>query len=154
MENNLTPEEQIEALRLKLNEQEQEIESLKQSRIVVQQNTQENFLKVIAEMGIPLVGKYLESTAEENRYNMDKEVELEKEEMKVIDKLDTKEKIYKGILLVICLTALVLSALYIEKAEVVIPVLSLIIGLLFKSNTLSDFFSHAKRKLNSPNDEE
>ena len=80
-------------------------------------------------------------------------VELEKEEMKIIERLDKREKIYKGTLIGVCIISLLISAVFIQKAEVVIPVLSLIIGLLFKSNSLSDFLSHAKRKLKSGGNE-
>lgn len=152
MSENLTPE-QIQELLRQLDQQNQELEVLRQQQVVVQPTTQDNLIQNLIEKGGPFVMEYMKMNAESERYAVDKDTELEKEELKIIDKLDTKEKFYKGILLFVCLTALILSALFIEKAEVVIPVLSLIIGLLFKSNTLSDFFSHAKRKLNNTDDE-
>ncbi|MFN7910478.1 MAG: hypothetical protein ACK5QC_01560 [Bacteroidota bacterium] len=152
MSDNLTPE-QIQELLKKLEEQNQELEILRQQKVIVQPATQDNLLQNLIEKGAPFIMEYMKMSSESERYSVDKDVELEKEELKIIDKLDTKEKFYKGILLFTCLAALILSALFIEKAEVVIPVLSLIIGLLFKSNTLSDFFSHAKRKLNNNDDE-
>jgi hypothetical protein len=152
MNENLTPEEQQELLRI-VKEQEKELEELRNNNGVVQQSSQEFLFQVLLEKGGPLVTEYLKINAQSNQYATDKSIELEKEELKIIDKLDTKEKYYKGILLVVCLLALIASAYLIERAEMVIPVLSLIIGLLFKSNSLSDFFSHAKRKLNNGDDE-
>jgi Na+-transporting methylmalonyl-CoA/oxaloacetate decarboxylase beta subunit len=93
-------------------------------------------------------------TSDTQRYAADKNAEIEKDELKIINKLDTKEKVYKGSLIALCVLALLLTALFVPKAEIVIPVLSLIIGLLFKSSTLSDFFSHSKGKYNNdPNGE-
>jgi len=44
--------------------------------------------------------------------------------------------------------------MFIKKAEVVIPVLTLIIGLLFKTNSLSDFRSLTKDKYERNNESE
>lgn len=146
--------EQIEKLKNRLAEKDEEIKRLKEQQVVVQPNSQENLLKTIMEGGIPLVAEYMKMSNEAERYNADIDAELEKEELKIINKLDTKEKIYKGILLTICLSALIVCAIFYEKVGVIIPVLSLIIGLLFRTNSLSDYFSHAKRKLNMPDNDD
>ena len=152
MSEELTPE-QIEELKRQLEQAKSELQVERQKQVVVQTNPQDKFLETLIDKGGQIFMTYAQMSAESEKYNLDKNVELEKEELVVINKLDTKDKIYKGVMIGICVLALILSALFIEKAEVVIPVLSLIIGLLFKSNSLSEYFTHAKRKLNSNDDE-
>jgi hypothetical protein len=57
------------------------------------------------------------------------------------------------VLIAICILSLLIAAFFIEKAEVIIPVLSLIIGLLFKSNALSEYYSKGKNDLTSNEDQ-
>lgn len=101
----MTPEE-IENLKNQLESKDKEIARLKSKEVVVQTNTsQENFITTLIKEGAPFVMEYLNANTETSKYSLDKECELEKEELKIIDKLDTKEKIYKGVLLCVCLSA-------------------------------------------------
>lgn len=152
MSEELTPE-QIEELKRQLEQAKSELQAERQKQLIIQTNLQDKFLETLIDKGGQILMTYSQMSAESARYTMDRDVELEKEELVVINKLDTKDKVYKGVMIGICVLALILSSLFIEKAEVVIPVLSLIIGLLFKSNSLSEYFTHAKRKLNSNDDE-
>ncbi len=139
--------QQIEDLRKQLELTKVELEKAQQKQqVVVQTNPQDKFIEALFDKGGQMLIDYSKMTSETQKYTIDKQTEIEKEELIIINKLDTKEKIYKGSLIGLCVMALVLSALFIPKAEVVIPVLSLIIGLLFKSNSLSDFFTHSKNK--------
>lgn len=146
MEDNLTPE-QVNELKNQLALTKKELEETRQKQqLVVQSNPQDKFIETLFDKGGQMLIEYSKMSAETQKYTVDKQTEIDKEELIVINKLDTKEKIYKGSLIGLCVIALVLSALFIPKAEVVIPVLSLIIGLLFKSSSLSDFFTHSKNK--------
>lgn len=142
-ENNENSQDQVKK---QLEELNQKIEALKNGQ-VPEKTSNEKALEMIFDKGTPLLMGYMQLQNEANTAQSEKDCELEREEMVIINKLDTKEKVYKGIMIGFCLTALMLASLFLEKAECIIPVLSLIIGLLFKSNSLSDFFSHAKHKL-------
>lgn len=146
MEDNLTPA-QVKELKNQLLLTKKELEDTRQKQHpVVQTNPQDNFIEKLFDKGGQMLIEYSKMSAETQKYSVDKQIEIEKEELIVINKLDTKEKIYKGSLIGLCVVSLVLSALFIPKAEFVIPVLSLIIGLLFKSSSLSDFLAHSKNK--------
>ncbi len=150
MSEDFTPE-QISDLKKQLEDTKKQLEDARNSQIVVQHNPQDQFIETLFDKGGQMFMEYMKVSTETQRYHADKDAEVEKEELKVIDSLDTKEKKYKGILIITCILALVLSALFIPKPELIIPVISLIIGLLFKSNSLSDFFSHSKSKYKAEN---
>ncbi|XZF15876.1 hypothetical protein ACTHGU_07045 [Chitinophagaceae bacterium MMS25-I14] len=115
--------------------------------IVISAEKQEQLLNLILEKGGELFLKYSTMKIEEQRDAVAKSIEVEKEELKVLNKLDTKEKIYKGILIALCVSAIVFSSWVLpNKAEVITPVITLIIGLLLKSNSLAYFNSHSKGK--------
>ncbi len=138
-------------LKGKIENIEFELTKLKQSAT---SNNNDKTLEIIVEKGVPILQEHLKSTHDLKTSLLKNELELEKEEMKVIERLDLKEKIYKGILIAICLTALVISAIYIPKSEVIIPIISLVIGLLFRSSSLSDFLRHSKSKFSNSEDSE
>lgn len=146
MEENTAPQ-QINELKLQINALHQIVIELKEKQIVAQSNSNERLFDTLLEKAAPVVMSFMKMKAEADGVNLSQEIELEKEEMVVIDKLDTKEKYFKGIMLTVCLAALLSATIFLEKAEGIIPVLSLIIGLLFKSNSLADYFTHAKHKL-------
>ncbi|GAA3579678.1 hypothetical protein [Snuella lapsa] len=115
---------------------------------------QDKFLETLIEKGGQVLMGYTQMSQETQKYSIDRQSEIEKEELKTANKFDIRDKIYKGILIVVCIISLILSDLFIEKAEVVIPVLTLIIGLLFKTNSLSDFRSLTKDKYDKNNESE
>lgn len=146
MEENLSPD-QIKQLKEELSSAKFELQDIRQKQNIVQVSSQDRFLEILFDKGGEIFKEFTKMSSETQKHVSDQELALKKEELIVITKLDTKEKIYKGILIIICISALVLSALFIEKAEAIIPVLSLIIGLLFKANSLSDFFSHKQKNI-------
>lgn len=148
MSENLTDQE-INRLKSELSEAKKQLEDIRNNPTAVQLNPQDKFLEALFDKGENIFLEYRKMKKEADQLDSQITVELEKEEMKIIERLDKREKIYKGTLIGVCIISLLISAVFIQKAEVVIPVLSLIIGLLFKSNSLSDFLSHAKRKLKS-----
>jgi len=115
---------------------------------------QENFIDTLFDKGGKLLMEYNNISMENQKYSIDKDSELEKEELKVIERFDIREKWFKGILLVTCLSALILTPIYTDKAASIIPVLSFIIGLLFRSNSLTGFYSFSKKKYKNRIDEE
>ncbi len=152
MSENLTDQE-INRLKSELSEAKKQLEDIRNNPTAVQLNPQDKFLEALFDKGENIFLEYRKMKKEADQLDSQITVELEKEEMKIIERLDKREKIYKGTLIGVCIISLLISAVFIQKAEVVIPVLSLIIGLLFKSNSLSDFLSHAKRKLKSGGNE-
>ena len=152
MSENLTDQE-INRLKSDLSEAKKQLEDIRNNPTAVQLNPQDKFLEALFDKGENIFLEYRKMKKEADQLDSQITVELEKEEMKIIERLDKREKIYKGTLIGVCIISLLISAVFIQKAEVVIPVLSLIIGLLFKSNSLSDFLSHAKRKLKSGGNE-
>lgn len=145
MNNELTPEQSSE-LKEQLEKTKKDLETTRQQQTVVQLNPQDKFIETLVEKGGELLIQYARVTAENQRYEADKEMEFKKEELRVIDKLDYREKLYKGLLIGLCIIILFITPIFVEKAEIIIPVLSLIIGLLFKSSALSDFFSFSKKE--------
>lgn len=115
---------------------------------------QDKFLETLIEKGGQVLMGYTQMNQETQKYSIERQSEIEKEELKIVNKFDIRDKIYKGTLIGVCIVALILSAMFIEKAEVVIPVLTLIIGLLFKTNSLSDFRSLTKDKYDKNNETE
>ncbi len=93
-----------------------------------------------------MIAMFYEMKASQDKMDAEQHLEMERQEIDTINKLDTKEKVYKGVLILFCTSALVFSVMYIDKAEIIVPVLSLIIGLLFKSSTFSDFLAFRKKK--------
>ena len=152
MSENLTDQE-INRLKSELSEAKKQLEDIRNNPTAVQLNPPDKFLEALFDKGENIFLEYRKMKKEADQLDSQITVELEKEEMKIIERLDKREKIYKGTLIGVCIISLLISAVFIQKAEVVIPVLSLIIGLLFKSNSLSDFLSHAKRKLKSGGNE-
>lgn len=128
-----TPDKQLESAK----------ESITNSKR--EESNNENTIAGLLKMLSPLLLNYAETQNDIIKHQINSDTELTKENNKLIEKLDTKEKIYKGVMILICISALLVTAFYIPKSETIIPVLTLIIGLLFKNNSLSDFFSHKKK---------
>tara|TARA_B100000508_G_C11465630_1_gene282067 strand:- start:15881 stop:16339 length:459 start_codon:yes stop_codon:yes gene_type:complete len=144
MEKNLTPEQQQE-LRNQLKETKKELKRLKEQNVAQQANPQDQFIQTLFDKGGEILIDYTKMNSETQKYEIDKASEIEKAELTTINKLDTKEKIYKGILIGICLVALVVIPIYIKESQMIIPVLSLVVGLLFKSNSVTDFISYRRK---------
>ncbi len=104
---------------------------------------------LVEQISNPILEYFKLKSEEQDRAN-ERSSQEDFEKLKLIDKLDTKDKLFKGVLIIICITALLLVTALIEDSEGVIPVLSLIIGLLFKNSSLSDFLSFHKDK--TPNE--
>lgn len=136
---------------------EKVISELKENTLepkVQEVSSQDKFLETLIEKGGEVLMGYTQMNQETQKYSIDRQAEIEKKELEIVDKFDKRDKIYKGVLIGICILALILSAMFIKKAEVVIPVLTLIIGLLFKTNSLSDFRSLTKDKYERNNESE
>jgi uncharacterized membrane protein len=102
-------------------------------------------LSIIISEGVKVITNYYSSKNEADKNSLEKSIEFEKEELNVIDKMDVREKIFKGILIAICLAALIFVSMYLrDSSQAIIPVISLIIGLLFRSSSMSDFLTLRK----------
>lgn len=78
--------------------------------------------------------------------------ELELEELKALDKIDRRDKNFKLLIIIICLASLAAITIF-QKAQSLIPVLSLILGLSFKVNSLADFIKFRISKINNKEEE-
>lgn len=145
MSENLTPE-QVKELQDSLEQHKKELDIARKNQVFVQTDPQDKFIETLFDKGGDIFKEWAKINADVNKYSVDKETEAHKEELRVINKLDTKEKIYKGVLIGICIATLIVASLYVDNSQAIIPVISLIIGLLFKNNTLNDFFTHSRKK--------
>ena len=95
-------------------------------QVTVQQNdSQEKLLK----MGSELLDTYLKNKAN----------------IETVERLDFRDKIYKGLMLVILIAALLGSTQF-GVFDKLAPIISLLIGLLFKSSLISEFFTATKKR--------
>jgi hypothetical protein len=151
MEDNFTPDPKNELVR-QLQVAKKEIETLRRKQDYFQYNPQDKFIETLFDKGGEILIEYTKINSEIDKHQIDKKSEIEKEELTTIIKLDTKEKIFKGILIGICLLSLIIIPIFIKESQMIIPVLSLVIGLLFKSNSVTDFIAFRKKN-KTDNDE-
>ena len=144
MENNLTPEE-VDKIKNELIKTQEELKVAKEQQYIVQQNPQDKFLETLFDKGGEILKVHLQTNTEKEKYLLDKQTEYDKEELKTVDTLDSRDKLFKGVLLSVSIAALGLLA-YFEKAQSVAPVLGVVIGLLLKTSSITDFFSGGKSK--------
>lgn len=100
---------------------------------------------------------FLEYGRQKNELEMQRtklNVKIEEEELRTIDRMDKREKYFQGILLIVCIIALLLTVAFLKNNQAIVAVLSLIIGLLFKSSSVADFMSFTKRKYGGNSDPE
>lgn len=72
-------------------------------------------------------------------------------DLEVINRLDRRDKIFKGVLLDICLIGLVVLSIM-EKAVSVAPVLGVIIGLLLKTSSITEYKSGSNNRNDNSNE--
>ena len=125
----------------------------KQQPKTTQPPTQDRFMEMLIEKGAPIVTEYLRTTYESKKHQTEKQTEYGLQELKSMDLLDRRDKIYKGILLIACIIALGVLA-YFEKAQSVAPVLGVIIGLLLKNSSIGEFISGGRKKIETKSNEE
>lgn len=128
-----------------------ELELNRQSSISSNLEQQDKFIELLFDKGGEIFTKYNEIVSENEKFLIEKNNIYQLEELKVVNMLDRRDKIFKGILIIVCIFLLCLLAYY-EKAQSIAPVIGVIIGLLFKSNSLSDYFSSNKKKNISENE--
>jgi hypothetical protein len=136
---------QIEELKSQIELLKMEVENRNQQPILVQQhNPQDKFVEEVVSKGSEIFGLYLQSKLETERLDIEKSTDYAKEELKTVDGLDKRDKYYKGLLIVICFAFLGFLA-YADKTQNILPVVTLIIGYMLKSNSISEFFSMKKQ---------
>lgn len=119
----------------------------------IDKNNQKELIELILEKGGSFYMQVQENRTE-NEIELAKiDVDFAREKLALVGKIDAREKIYKGVLISVCIVAVILSAIFVDKSESVIPVLTLIIGLLFKSNSFADFLNFSKKDSSSGNDD-
>ena len=128
-----------------------ELELNRQSSISSNLEQQDKFIELLFDKGGEIFTKYNEIVSENEKFLIEKNNIYQLEELKVVNMLVRRDKIFKGILIIVCIFLLCLLAYY-EKAQSIAPVIGVIIGLLFKSNSLSDYFSSNKKKNISENE--
>ena len=114
---------------------------------------QKEMLELLFTVGGEFFLNMKEKQANTDSEQMKYDFELEQTKLKSIEQLDKREKNFKLVLLSLCIIALVISIAFLEKSEIIVPVISLIIGLLFKSNSFSEYLKYSS-KSNSETDGE
>lgn len=104
---------------------------------------------ILVSKGIEIVGKiyesYLQRQIESKKQHLELNSSFEKEELTTVNNLDKRDKIYKGIMLFICISALSILAVY-DKASSVAPVIGVVIGLVLQNNIITDYFTGSGKK--------
>jgi len=147
MEENLTPEQQKNLIK-QLSSTKRELEVLRNQTSVQQISAQDKFIETLFEKGGEIMLQYTKMNSETQKFELEKLSEIDKQELNIINKIDTKEKLYKGVLITITIVTLVIVSIYVEKAQMIIPVISLIMGLLLKTNSVTDFIAFRKKNKN------
>jgi len=147
MEENLTPEQQKNLIE-QLNSAKEELEVLRNQTKVQQLSPQDKFIETLFDKGGEIMLQFTKMNSETQKFELEKISEIEKQELDIINKIDSKEKIYKGILITFTIITLVVVSIYVEKAQMIVPVISLIIGLLFKTNSVTDFIAFRNKNKN------
>jgi len=68
-----------------------------------------------------------------------------KKELVTVGILDRRDKIYKAIIILACIAALSILAVF-DKASAIAPVIGVIIGLILKNNIVSEYFTGSTKK--------
>ncbi|MEZ0612373.1 hypothetical protein ACAW74_27945 [Fibrella sp. WM1] len=111
-------------------------------QVTVQQNdSQEKLLK----MGSELLDTYLKNKANTERFLAEKQAEYQHKELETVERLDFRDKIYKGLMLIFLIAALLGSTQF-GVFDKLAPIISLLIGLLFKNSLISEFFTATKKR--------
>lgn len=106
---------------------------------------QSKLLETVVEKIGMVFTDYINSNAETNRQNLEKVKQVELETLKTLDQLDKRDKWYKAIMIVLCVGALSILG-YFDKAQQLSPVIGVIIGLLLKSSSITEFLSTEGKK--------
>ena len=106
---------------------------------------QKEMLELLFTVGGEFFLNMKEKQANTDSEQMKYEFELEQTKLKSIEQLDKREKNFKLVLLSLCIIALVISVAFLAKSEIIVPVISLIIGLLFKSNSFSEYLKYSSK---------
>ena len=111
---------------------------------------QQAFLKELVEYAIPFFKHYNDSKTALQRQSSDNESVIAKQELDMLNRIDKRDKIYKALIIALCLIALIIVA-FIDKLQGISPIIGVIIGLVLKSNSISEYFS-ASRNTNTDGD--
>ncbi|MFN8366723.1 MAG: hypothetical protein U0Y96_05715 [Candidatus Kapaibacterium sp.] len=106
---------------------------------------QSKLLETVVEKIGMVFTDYINSNAETNRQNLEKVKQVELETLKTLDQLDKRDKWYKAIMIVLCVGSMCILG-YIDKAKEITPVIGVIIGLLLKSSSITEFLSTEGKK--------
>ncbi|MBX7156445.1 MAG: hypothetical protein K1X91_15930 [Bacteriodetes bacterium] len=112
---------------------------------------QSKLLETVVEKIGMVFTDYINSNAETNRQSLEKVKQVELETLKILDQLDKRDKWYKAIMIVLCVGALSILG-YFDKAQQLSPVIGVIIGLLLKSSSITEFLSTEGKKTASKTD--
>jgi hypothetical protein len=126
----------------------QQLQQTSQQITVQAQDNQEKLLK----LGSELLDTYLKSKANTERFAAEKNAEYQQKELETVERLDLRDKIYKGLMLIFLISALIASTQF-GVFDKLAPIISLLIGLLFKNSLISEFFTATKKRSNESEDE-
>ena len=136
-------EPQLLVLKEQVTELQKELDSVKRNRL--RTLSQEEVFGNIIEHAVSVYKDYQEKSLASDTFSLEKEADNARLELETINKLDRRDKWYKGIMLSICIGALIISAFW-DKLQNISPVIGVIIGLLLKSNIISEYYAGSRGK--------
>lgn len=104
---------------------------------------QEDLIKSLAQYGGPIFKDFQEQKMTVQKFEIEKDSEIKQAEFVIINKMDHRDKWYKGATILLCLIALVVVSFF-DKLQGVSPIIGVIIGLVLKSNSINDFLGTSK----------
>lgn len=122
-----------------MDNQEQEAQTPQQ----VEMDPQEALIKIIAEYVTPMYKSNQEQKMIIQRLSIEKDAEIKNLQLMALNKLDNRDKWYKGLVILACLIAMSVCA-FIDKLQGLSPVIGVIIGLVLKTNSISEFLTGVK----------
>ena len=140
--------EEINELKKEVEKTKPELEVARHGVDSPSTNSQDKFIETLFDKGGVIFERWLQTTSENEKFSIEKQNEIEKEEMQVAQVLDSRDKVYKAIIITVCILAMSILA-YFEKAQSVAPVIGVIIGLVLKSSSITEFFGGGGKNKNA-----
>lgn len=104
-----------------------------------------HLMEQVVKHGGPLYKEWLNAKASSNVVQIEKGVEFEKLELASVERLDRRDKIFKFLVILVCILSLSILA-WKEKSSSVAPVIGVVIGLVLQGNVITEYFSGALKK--------
>lgn len=133
----LPTKESFEELKNELSEVKKEFKDFKKNSLPAstqQVDNSEQFLNTIVEKGVDVFETWTKGQIETNKYAIDKAHETEEKRFKIVDKLDKRTNLFKGIILIVTIICGVVLSIYDKLNEGVLAMLVFVIASMLTNN--------------------